>query len=84
VGDGTPNDLVELAPVVLKKGQRALSNLLVVTAEASQRARCAPVTTTGILVSAGMPLRSTKYLPLVLHDVCSGTSFNNLADSHYA
>jgi hypothetical protein len=84
VGDSTPNDLVAVTPVVLEKGQRALSNLLVITAGVSQKAKCQPVTTTGILVSAGMPLRSTKYLPLVLHDVCSGASFNNLADTHYA
>jgi hypothetical protein len=83
VGTPTANDLLLFRPVTLRKGQHSLSDLLVASTTGSMTARCKPATATGILVSDGVPLRSTKYVPLVLRHVCSAQWVGNLGASDY-
>jgi hypothetical protein len=83
VGTGTASDLLALPPVTLRKGQHSFSDLTVVSTSGSMTARCKPVSATGIVVSDGVPLRSTKYVPLVLHHVCSAEGVGNLGTSDY-
>jgi hypothetical protein len=84
VGTGTTNDLMMRPVITLTKGQHSRSTLIVARLTASPATRCTPVTTNGILVGDGLPYSSTRYVPLVLHGVCSSPSVGNLAVSYYA
>jgi hypothetical protein len=84
VGTGTTNDLMMRPAVTLMKGQHSRSKLIVEPITGSLETRCKPVTTDGVFVSDGLPYRSHRFVPLVLHRVCSAPYVGNLADSYYA
>ena len=72
-----------LRPLVLTHGQSAVSWLFV-DQTTTRRNGCRSVTTSGLVISDGLPNGSSRYVHYVIHGVCSSPAHPNLIQSTYS